>query len=144
MKSYLKNLYAYIFSNNILLIKINKVILNLALSALGYNNYRNSRESGEEFFIEKYLSKNNINLCFDIGANIGDYSKLILEKTKSKVICFEPLPHVFNELQENLSSYSDRILFVNKGIGSKNETITINFSPFSNSTLCQCINDFNS
>ena len=132
MKFYLKNLYAHIFSSNKLLIKINKVILNLALSALGYNNYRNSRETGEEFFIEKYLSRNNINLCFDIGANIGDYSKLLLEKTNSKVISFEPLPHVFKELKENLSSYSDRILFINKGIGSKNETTTINYNSSAN------------
>ena len=130
---YLKSLYAYIFSSNKSLIRINKIILNLALSALGYNNYRNSRETGEEFFIEKYLSKKKINLCFDIGANIGNYSKLLLSKTKSKVISFEPLPHVFNELKENLAAYSDRILFVNKGIGSKNETIAINYNNSSNS-----------
>lgn len=90
------------------------------------------RESGEEFFIEKFLSKKNITLCFDIGASTGTYSKIILDKTNSKVISFEPLPFVFNKLKENLSYYSDRIILVNKGVGSKSEPLTIFYNGSAN------------
>ncbi len=101
------------------------------------------KESGEEFFIEKYLSKKNISLCLDIGANIGSYSKFLLDKTNSKVIGFEPLPFVFNKLQENLSNYSDRIILVNKGVGCKSEPLTIfyNGSATAHASFCEEVND---
>ena len=76
----IRKIYSLVFSRNEFFLKINNRILDLSLSALGYNNWRNFKESGEEFFIEKYLSVNNINLCFDIGANEGTYSKILLEK----------------------------------------------------------------
>lgn len=53
------------------------------------------KESGEEFFIKKYLSNQPINLCLDVGAYIGNYSKLLLEETNSQVISFESLLFVF-------------------------------------------------
>ena len=124
---FVRSLYARTFSKNNFLIKINNRILDLALSALGYNNYRNEKESGELFFIQKYLSNKSISLCFDIGANVGDYSKLLLDNTKANVISFEPLPFVFRELSVNLSNYSDRVL-VNSGVGEKSETLPIHFN----------------
>ena len=116
---FIRRTYASIFSRNKILIKLNKLFLDLCLSALGYGNWRGMKESGEEFFINKYLSNKPINLCIDVGANIGNYSKLLLEKTNSKVISFEPLPFVFRKLSDNLSNYDDRIMLVNKGVGKK-------------------------
>jgi len=125
---FVRSLYARFFSKNNFLLKINNRILDLALSALGYNNYRNEKESGELFFIQKYLSNKPISLCFDIGANIGDYSKLLLDNTKANVISFEPLPFVFKKLSVNLSNYSDRVVLVNSGVGEKSETLPIHFN----------------
>ena len=124
----IRQLYASIFSRNKLLLKVNNRLLDLALSALGYNNFRNMKESGEEFFIDKYLSNKPINLCFDIGANVGDYSNILLEKTNSKVISFEPLPFVFKKLSDNLANFSDRSVLINKGVGAKSETLTIHYN----------------
>lgn len=120
--------YASIFSSNKLLIKFNKLLLDLCLSALGYGNWRGMKESGEDFFIKKYLSNNQIKLCLDVGANIGNYSKLLLEETNSKVISFEPMPFNFKKLSNNLSDYSDRTILVNKGISSKSGTLDINYN----------------
>ncbi len=133
MLLFLRSLYARWFSQNKFLVKINNLLLHLSLSALGYGNYRNEKESGELFFIKKYLSDKPIRLCFDIGANIGDYSKLLLENTKASVISFEPLPVVFKMLSVNLSNFSDRVVLVNSGVGAKSETRSIYFNE--NNTL---------
>ena len=125
---FIRRTYASIFSRNKILIKLNKLFLDLCLSALGYGNWRGMKESGEEFFINKYLSNKPINLCIDVGANIGNYSKLLLEKTNSKVISFEPLPFVFRKLSDNLSNYDDRIMLVNKGVGRKSENLSIHYN----------------
>lgn len=125
---FIRRSYASIFSSNKLLIKFNKLLLDLCLSALGYGNWRSMKESGEEFFIKKYLSNKPINLCLDIGANIGNYSKLLLEETNSKVISFEPQPFVFKKLSDNLYNYSDRTTLVNKGISNKSGALKIHYN----------------
>jgi len=127
---FIRRSYASIFSSNKLLIKFNKLLLDLCLSALGYGNWRGMKESGEEFFIKKYLSNQPINLCLDVGANIGNYSKILLEETNSKVISFEPLPFVFKKLSDTLSDYSDRTTLVNKGISNKSETLKIHYNEY--------------
>ena len=75
------------FKKNILF--FNKVFLHLTLKCLGYKNHGSFFITGERNVIEK-LRKFEINLSLDIGAHQGLYSKLLLEKTQSHVIAFEP------------------------------------------------------
>ncbi len=103
--------------------------MNLALRAHGYNNYRNNKDSGESFFINKILAPTNPKICFDVGANVGNYSLELLEKTNAKVYSFEPLPTCFDLLKNNLSKYSDRLVAENKGVGSENKMLNIHFNP---------------
>tara|TARA_Y200000002_G_scaffold381443_1_gene395497 strand:+ start:1080 stop:1865 length:786 start_codon:yes stop_codon:yes gene_type:complete len=133
MKILIRRIYIRLFSRNKFLRKINKKILHLALSASGYNNFNNMFDSGEEFFIKKYLGDRDIKLCIDIGANTGNYSSLILENTNSKVISFEPLPFVFKKMKKNLSKYSHRCLFINKGVGATDGNLDIFFNKNSSS-----------
>lgn len=128
MYKIIRKLYAKVFSSSRMLEKINNRILDLSLSAKGFGNYQNFTETGELFFIKKYLSNKGIRLCFDIGANKGDYTRLILEETNSNVISFEPLPFVYNQMIKNLSNFSDRCTFINKGVGAKSESLTIHFN----------------
>jgi len=65
--------------------RINDFLLNLTLRARGYNNFRNNKESGESFFIEKF-SRQAILSYVLILARYGNYSKELLEKTNAKVI----------------------------------------------------------
>jgi len=125
---FLRKIYSIVFSSNRLFEKINSKILDLSLSAKGYNNCRNFIESGERYFVRKYLSNEGVKLCIDIGANNGRYTRLLLEETNAKVISFEPLPFVFNEMVKNLSNYSQRCTFVNKGVGAKNESLLIHYN----------------
>ena len=128
MKNLIRILYVRIFSFNYLFSKINDFILILALSAKGYNNSANPIESGESFFIKRFLSKKDIKLCIDVGANNGSYSLQLLKDTKAKVISFEPLPFMYDEMVKNLQKYKNRCIFVNKSLGIKSEEKIIHFS----------------
>jgi FkbM family methyltransferase len=109
--------------------KVNNILLNKCLRVRGYNNYRDYKESGENFFLVSILAPTNPKVCFDIGANIGRYSKELLEKTNAKVYAFEPLLTVYEVLQNTLSVHGDRLVAENKGIGSENKTLTIHYNP---------------
>jgi FkbM family methyltransferase len=109
--------------------EITNFLFSNVLSAKGYNNFRNAQESGESYFIYDVLKKSDIKVCIDIGANIGGYSRLILDATGADVIAFEPLPDVYKTLKSNLINFSPRITLNNMGVGSKNETLAIRYNP---------------
>jgi len=90
--------------------QITDFILSHALSARGFNNYRNQEESGESFFINEVLVKSKTKLCIDIGANIGEYSLALLKSTEAKVIAFEPLPTAFEILKKYTQEFSNRMV----------------------------------
>jgi FkbM family methyltransferase len=106
--------------------KLNNYILVMTLHAKGYDNYINSKVSGEYNFIQ-ILSNFNPTLCIDIGANNGSYTKMLLELTNSKVISFEPLPEAFNNLVELKNSYASRFQPYNLGIADKKGNLKLYF-----------------
>ena len=142
MLVFLRSLYIRLFSKNRFLFKINNLLLHLSLGALGYGNYRNEIESGELFFIKKYLSDKSTSLCFDIGANVGDYSKLLLDNTKANIISFEPIPFLFKKLSVNLSNFSERVVLVNSGVGDKSKMLPIFYNKDNTllSSFCEKMN----
>jgi FkbM family methyltransferase len=109
--------------------QVTDFLLTQALCARGYNNFRNSEESGEAFFIKSVLAPTSPKLCLDIGANVGNYTCELLRATNSKVISFEPLPGAFRSMQEQVREFSDRVILENKGVGAANEDLVIHFSP---------------
>ena len=108
--------------------EITEYLLSHALSARGYNNFRNNQESGESYFIKEILAKINPKLCIDVGANIGEYTKEILENTNSTVIAFEPVPATFEKLRKETEAYIHRVTYENMGVGAFNEELTIHFN----------------
>tara|TARA_B100001540_G_C15672775_1_gene580974 strand:+ start:217 stop:1014 length:798 start_codon:yes stop_codon:yes gene_type:complete len=104
------------------LLPINTILLKLFLRFIGYNQYRNLASSiGEKNFLDK-VCKENPKICIDIGANKGEYSKYILENSKSKVVAFEPFPKSFKKLQFIKKNYVSRFYPYNIGIGEKEKT----------------------
>ena len=67
----------------------NDFLLSLSLNAKGYKNYRSFKKTGKKLFIE--FIKNEINLSLNIGSNVGEYTKLLLQNKNSKVVSFGPL-----------------------------------------------------
>jgi FkbM family methyltransferase len=108
--------------------KVNDFLLYLALRARGYDNYENMQISGEMHFIKNILAPFDPKLCIDIGANIGNYSKNLLEATHSNVISFEPLPQSFFELSQYLKPFESRLILENRAVGSTNGPKAILFS----------------
>ena len=115
---FISKLYVLIFSRKKLQF-INDVFLSLTLDAKGFKNYGDFNRTGEKKFIR--LIKDEINLSLDIGANVGNYTKLILQETSSKVISFEPLPDAYRELEVLKKEFRERLEIFNIAISNENK-----------------------
>lgn len=57
--------------------------------------------SGELQMMQK-LSKFNLNTIFDVGANIGEWARMVVPtQSATRIHCFEPVPEVFLRLIDN-------------------------------------------
>jgi FkbM family methyltransferase len=121
MWKYLDRFFVFILARPRLQ-KINRYVFLLALKTLGYNNFENARISGEDYLIDR-IARTDPVLLIDIGANKGSYTRLLLEKTNSAVISFEPLPAAFHVLSNLQDEFGDRLYLINKGLGGKEETL---------------------
>lgn len=115
---FISKLYILIFGRKKLQF-VNDVFLSLTLDAKGFKNYGDFNRTGEKKFIK--LIKDEINLSLDIGANVGNYTKLILQETNSKVISFEPLPDAYRELEVLKKDFSERLEVFNIAISNENK-----------------------
>jgi FkbM family methyltransferase len=80
---------------------LNKLIYRCSLSGLGILNYESDKESGEVNFLKNFLKDRLGGVVIDVGANVGDYSKLVLDINKSvTVYAFEPHPKTFAKLSD--------------------------------------------
>ncbi len=93
------NYYAKIFGWKFF-VPFHHMIINLSLHSLGYGNALSSEFSGEKIFIKRYLSKIKPKLVIDVGANVGNYSRLVLDYVDTKIYALEPNPNCFLRLQE--------------------------------------------
>lgn len=87
--------------------KFNSLVYGLALRGLGVYNYTNSKISGEQWLLDNVVKSLGRELViFDVGANVGSYTKNLIEsKVDAKLIyAFEPNPITFNILNKNLSA----------------------------------------
>lgn len=96
-----------------------KEIHNICLQGMNFGFGGNIELSGEKNAIinisKKY--KNNKVVIFDVGANKGDYSKLIINVFQNvDCYCFEPSVNTFTYLQKNLKDLQSVKLF-NIGFG---------------------------
>ncbi len=104
MRRRVLNLYAKLFAKSCFK-KLNLFLYDISLRGLGVFNYHNPKISGEEFFIN-YLKENfELNVVFDIGANVGNYS-LLFKDLDCNVYSFEPHPKNFKSLESSLKPYN--------------------------------------
>ncbi len=109
-------LYVFIFGRKSLQF-INDTILSLSLYAKGYKNYGSFKATGEENFID--MISGEIRVCLDIGANIGNYSKLLINKTNAKIYAYEPLEKSFDELKKIKEKHKDRFFIKKLALGNE-------------------------
>ena len=97
--------------------RLNEVVLDMALRARGFGHSGSLRKTGEARFIA-LLAREHVDLCLDIGANCGEYSEELLQKTGGTVVAFEPLPETYARLTMLGARYPGRLITVNKGVGN--------------------------
>jgi len=88
-----------------------------------------------EIYEDNVYLKNNITIkngdtIFDIGANIGLFTKFVCENNNDiTAYTFEPVPQIFEALEKNLSELKGNIININKGIGNEIKETEILFFP---------------
>ena len=92
-------IYRFIFVRRAFF-RLNRALYLLALRGIGILNYENSSISGEHTFLKRFCRTRKGAVIFDVGANIGSYSKMVRNlDAKSNVHAFEPNPAVFGALE---------------------------------------------
>ena len=75
---------------------------------------------GEVQVIKNIINKGYV--VFDVGANVGDWTAKVLSQGHDvEVHLFEPVPHVYKKLIQNLDK---QLIFNNLGVGQKEEVKT--------------------
>lgn len=91
------NMFAYLFGRRIFS-GMYHTLVTLCLHGLGYDNAYSDAVSGEKWFIKNKLAKENPQVCLDVGANIGSYTKMLLEYTNAKIYAIESSESSFKKL----------------------------------------------
>lgn len=109
-------------------------LLLLLFSKLENNNNTNFATNGEKLFIDnlfEYLHRRNQDkaVLFDIGANIGEYSQMLLKKSAQinsevAIHLFEPTQSCFDILQKKFA-HSAKVILNKKAVSSSFGTAEI-------------------
>jgi hypothetical protein len=84
MTNAIVKLYRILFARAVFY-RLNKLIYRCSLGGLGIFNYESDKVSGELSFLKTFLKNRIGGVVIDVGANVGNYSKLVLEDRKSVV-----------------------------------------------------------
>jgi FkbM family methyltransferase len=94
-----------------------------------YENRNHDIYSNGELTILKKMTKLNLSVVIDGGANIGKYSLLTNKyNPDARIYSFEPVENTYKKLQENVDRYKN-IFPIKKGLYSENGTKEINIFP---------------
>ena len=113
--------------------RLNNAVLAVAQRAKGYNNFHDVTASGEAAFL-RVVQRVRPSLCVDVGANVGDYTALLLGLGVTRVIAFEPLEGARRKLALLERSNPGRLEIVPMGVGDHEGHAELTFgaedSPF--------------
>ncbi len=107
--------------------RVNNRIINLALHARGYLNHGSSTKTGEKYLL-KILSTLKIETALDIGANVGEYSRMLIEELDCYVIAFEPLDYACAELSKLKAIYTNNFEYFQIALSDKDGMQEISYS----------------
>ena len=140
MANLIYNTYRFLFSRKFFY-KLNRFLFYLSLKGLGILNYESYKVSGEEYAMKKCIKSKNNMIIFDIGANIGSYSKKILEINSDAIIyAFEPHPQNYQKLITNINCKQFKAY--NYAVGSKTgETLLYDYKDVNGSTHASIYKD---
>lgn len=104
---------------------LNKDVENLSSDILTSEDYIEiiRKEIFEDDVYQKFFKVEKNDIVVDIGASVGPFSYLIMNKNPKHVYCIEPRKELIDTIKTNLP-YSN-VTIINKGIADKNEEVLI-------------------
>lgn len=85
--------------------KYNWLMRLLSMHTIGILNYKNNKQSDEEFFLKNELSSLIDGVVLDVGENVGNYCVCLRSlNTECKIYAFEPHPLMYSRLIQNAKS----------------------------------------
>ena len=108
----IQNAWGYLFGFPALA-PLHRAMVNLGLHGLGYDNMLFSSWTGEEWFITHILAPTNPRVCIDVGANVGNYTRLLLKHTGSQIYSIEPSQTALSHLSK---INNERVIIINSAI----------------------------
>lgn len=109
--------------------KFSSILVTL-FNRLENNNNADFHTNGEEHFLNKYIhSLDGEIVLFDVGANVGGYSEILIEICKRKGLqyhlhMFEPTQSCFSTLRQKFSR-DNNVLLNNVGVSDANNSSEI-------------------
>jgi FkbM family methyltransferase len=125
MLKLVNDLYRLLFARKIFY-KFNKLLYCLSLRGLGVLNFESDKLaiSGEDHFVKHHVPKIGKGIIFDVGANVGDYAKVLRESNNNaEIYSFEPHPITYQKLITNIEGLG--IKTFNVGVGSAEGTLKL-------------------
>ncbi len=101
------------------MVRLSRAILKIGLRGVGVSNFDPSQSDQRRFLLqlENRLRRNPV--VFDIGANRGQFAKLVRESIPdARIHAFEPNPHAFADLERAFSRDSN-IALVQAAMGAE-------------------------
>ncbi len=145
MKSQFYAVYRRVFANR-LFFPLDSFLLEASLHGLGTISFGDFHQTGEYHLttktLPKWLGEKSL-VLFDVGANRGDYCKLLAETfPQSKIFAFEPHPQTFRLLNETVEGIGHRDLTtINAALGASTGELSLFDYPDSDgsthATLCE-------
>jgi|SRR5277367_490288 len=122
----LLSFYALLFARP-LFRNLNYLLIQMGLRGIGVLNYGTSYLSGEDFVVRKIMDSLDTEdgVVLDVGANEGDFTDLILTKSKNlRVLSFEPHPKTCSRLKQRFAD-SQRVRVLNCAVGNGTGEISL-------------------
>lgn len=90
------------------------------------NHIASNGESLVQEIILKYAPRDKSLVIFDVGANVGDWTRVLMlkcaqlrpNKAKTKVFMFEPCASTYEDLQKAMQSWSGHVIMVRKALSN--------------------------
>jgi FkbM family methyltransferase len=106
---------------------VNRKLASLCAEYLSiHENFDYNQDSNGERWLLQTLARNNrLSLCFDIGANHGDWTGMVLtENPRANIHCFEISPITYKKTSERFGSDS-RVVLNSFGLSNEAGDITL-------------------
>lgn len=123
LRSYIVAVFQTLFTRKIFF-QIHYFFYKFSLLGMGINQSFDFEKNGEKVVFKRIISKLSNPIIFDVGANVGEYSKAIKNISEQSLIyAFEPHPKTYLVLKDE--ALKSNFIAVNQGLGSKEEVLQL-------------------